>query len=216
MPAQATRPQWRAAAHALAGVGPVTAALHDRHGAPAPAPGAPPTRRFESLASAITHQQLTGRVAATIWDRVRTEVGDPFRPAAVLATGPERLRAAGLSNAKVGAILDLAERAADGSVRFDRIARLSDEEVISHLTLVRGIGPWTAQMFLMFDLRRLDVWPTGDYGVRVGFARAFDMDTLPGEKELATLGDPYRPYRSVLAWWCWREADTAASAVTPN
>jgi 3-methyladenine DNA glycosylase/8-oxoguanine DNA glycosylase len=85
---------------------------------------------------------------------------------------------------------------------------MDDAAVIEHLTVVRGIGPWTAQMFLLFDLRRLDVWPTGDYGVRAGFARAFGLPELPSERKLAALGEPFAPYRSVLAWWCWREVDT--------
>ena len=212
MPAQATRTAWRAAAVELAATDPVMAQLHDRHGPPIPRRGATPTRRFEALASSIAYQQLAGRAAATIWGRVLDAVGTPFTPEAVLATDPAALRSAGLSGAKTTALLDLAAHASDGTVRLDRIARLSDAEVVEHLTVVRGIGPWTAQMFLMFDLRRLDVWPTGDYGVRAGFAKAFGMDILPTEKELAVLGEPYAPYRSVVSWWCWRETDT----VTPG
>ena len=109
-------------------------------------------------------------------------------------------------------MLDLATRSAEGTVRLERIGRLDDEEVIAHLTVVRGIGRWTAQMFLLFHLRRLDVWPTGDLGVRVGFARAYDLAAPPTPRELDDLGDAAAPYRSVLAWWCWREADT----VTPR
>ena len=188
------------------------AQLQDRHGPPVPRRGAPPARRFEALASSIAYQQLAGRAAATIWARVKGAVGEPFTPDAVLATDPEVLRAAGLSGAKTAALLDLALKSSDGTLRLDRIARLGDTAVIDHLTVVRGIGPWTAQMFLMFDLRRLDVWPTGDYGVRAGFAKAFGMDAMPTEKELAVLGEPYAPYRSVVSWWCWREVDT----VTPR
>ena len=208
MPAGATRTAWRAAALELAAAHPVMAALHDRHGPPVPRRGALPARRFEALASSIAYQQLAGRAAATIWARVLDAVGEPFTPATVLDTDPEALRAAGLSGAKTAALLDLAAKSSDGTLRLDRIARLSDAEVIEHLTVVRGIGPWTAQMFLMFDLRRLDVWPTGDYGVRAGFARAFALETMPTEKQLAEQGAPFAPYRSVVAWWCWREADT--------
>jgi len=184
------------------------ARLLQSHGAPQPGPGAAPAARFEALASSIAYQQLAGRAAAAIWARVVIEVGAPFTPEAVLATGADRLRACGLSNAKVAALVDLASRSADGTLRLERIARMSDQEVIAHLTVVRGIGPWTAQMFLMFELRRIDVWPTGDYGVRAGFARAFSMEAMPTERELGVLGEPFAPYRSVVAWWCWREADT--------
>jgi 3-methyladenine DNA glycosylase/8-oxoguanine DNA glycosylase len=212
MPAPATRTAWRAASTDLAGRHPVLADLHARHGAPRIGPGARPDARFEVLAESIAYQQLAGRAAATIWGRVRTAVGEPFSPASVLATPPESLRAAGLSGAKTAALLDLAANCADGTVRLDRVGRMGDAQVIEHLTVVRGIGPWTAQMFLLFDLRRLDVWPTGDYGVRAGFAKAFALDEMPTERQLAELGAPYTPYRSVLAWWCWREADT----VTPG
>jgi len=215
MPAEATRTAWRAAAAELAAADPVMAQLHDRHGPPVPRRGAPPARRFEALASSIAYQQLAGRAAATIWARVKDAVGEPFTPDAVLATGPDALRAAGLSGAKTAALLDLAVKSSDGTLRLDRIARLADPAVIDHLTVVRGIGPWTAQMFLMFDLRRLDVWPTGDYGVRAGFAKAFGLDAMPTERELGVLGEPYAPYRSVVSWWCWREVDTVTPA-TPS
>ena len=209
MPSQATRPAWRAAATDLADRHRVLARLHDRHGPPALRPGAVPGRRFEALASSIAYQQLAGRAASTIWGRVLGVVGRPFTPEAVLAAGPERLRSAGLSGAKTAALLDLAVKVDDGTLRLDRVARLSDQDVIDHLTVVRGIGPWTAQMFLLFDLRRLDVWPTGDYGVRAGLARAHGWEGAPTEKEMVALGEPYAPYRSVVAWWCWREVDTA-------
>ena len=212
MPAPATRTAWRAAAADLAARDAITAGLHDRHGVPPIGPGAPPGRRFAVLAESIAYQQLAGRAAATIWGRVTAAVGEPFTPAAVLATPVEDLRAAGLSGAKTAALLDLAAKCADGTVRLDRVARMDDRAVIDHLTVVRGIGPWTAQMFLLFDLRRIDVWPTGDDGVRAGFARAFGLDPMPSERQLVELGEPFAPYRSVLAWWCWRETDT----ITPG
>ena len=187
-------------------------ALHQRHGVPRIGPGPTPEQRFAALARAIAYQQLAGRAAATIWGRVLDVVGEPFGPERVLALPPDALRAAGLSGAKTTAVLDLADACNTGRVRLDRISRMSDRDVIDHLTVVRGIGPWTAQMFLLFDLRRLDVWPTGDLGVRTGFGRAFELDGPPTERELAALGEPFAPYRSVLAWWCWRETDT----VTPG
>jgi DNA-3-methyladenine glycosylase II len=212
MPAPATRPAWIAAAEQLSATHDVTAELHERHGVPTIGPGPKASDRFAALAQSIAYQQLAGRAAATIWGRVGEAVGEPFTPGSVLDTDPADLRGAGLSGAKTAALLDLATKCADGTVRLERIARLDDASVIEHLTVVRGIGPWTAQMFLLFDLRRLDVWPTGDYGVRAGFARAFGRDTMPTERELGELGAPFAPYRSVLAWWCWREADT----VTPG
>lgn len=208
MPAPATRTAWTAAAEQLARSHEVAAGLHQRHGVPTIGPGPRSTERFSALAQSIAYQQLAGRAAATIWGRVRACVGEPFTPDTVLAADPASLRAAGLSGAKTAALVDLATKCADRTVRLERVGRMDDAAVIEHLTVVRGIGPWTAQMFLLFDLRRLDVWPTGDYGVRAGFARAFGLDELPSERELAALGEPFAPYRSVLAWWCWREVDT--------
>ncbi len=212
MPSPATPSQWRAAAAELAGRDGVLAGLHRRHGAPTIGRGVRADRRFAALAESIAYQQLAGRAAATIWSRVVAAVGDPFTPDAVLATPVDALRAAGLSGAKAAALVDLATRSADGTLRLERLGRLTDDEVVAHLTVVRGIGPWTAQMFLLFDLHRLDVWPTGDYGVRAGYARAFGLDDTPTEREMGALGSPFAPFRSVLAWWCWRETDT----VTPG
>jgi DNA-3-methyladenine glycosylase II len=186
---------------------PVMARLHERHGPMRQSPSVPVARRFEELARTIAYQQLAGRAAATIWSRVRSLVDTEFTPDAVLAVDPERLRGAGLSSAKTLSLIDLATRASDGRLRLDRVGRLPDDEVIAHLVAVRGIGPWSAQMFLMHELGRLDVWPTGDLGVRAGFARAYRLDAVPTPKELAVLGEPLRPYRSVAAWYCWRCAD---------
>ena len=120
----------------------------------------------------------------------------------------EALRGAGLSGAKAASILDLATKVEEGLVELDRVARLPDDEVVRELVLVRGIGEWTAHMFLMFQLGRLDVWPTLDLGVRTGYARMFGLAEPPTSKELAPLGDRFRPYRSLVAWWCWRAVDT--------
>jgi len=212
MPAPSTRPEWVRGARFLAAADPVMARLHDRHGPPRLRRGPPAAERFEALASSIAYQQLAGRAAATIWGRVLDAVGAPFTPDTVVATGTDALRSAGLSGAKTTALIDLAEKVRCGEVALGRIGRLDDDEVIRHLTVGRGIGPWTAQMFLMFDLRRIDVWPVGDYGVRAGLARAHGWDGVPSEKEMVDLGAPYAPYRSVVAWWCWRELDT----VTPG
>ena len=195
------------AAEVLAQRDEVMAALVERHG-PMRIGAAPPVqKRFETLANAIASQQLNGRAAQTIWGRVRGKVEGPFTAEAVLAVNESSWREAGLSGAKASSLIDLAEHVADGRVQLGRLGRMTDDEVVAHLTAVRGIGPWTAQMFLMFSLSRLDVWPTGDYGVRNGYGRAFHRGVAPTAKELEPLGDRFRPYRSVVAWYCWAAAD---------
>ncbi|HVF03767.1 MAG TPA: hypothetical protein VNA20_02905 [Frankiaceae bacterium] len=188
----------------FAALDPVMAGLADRHGPPRLGGRRTGVSRFEQLAEAICYQQLAGAAAATIWGRVRGLVAGPFTPEAVLSLAPDRLRAAGLSGAKTASILDLAAKAADGTVRLDRIGRRPDDEVVAHLTVVRGIGRWTAEMFCVFTLGRLDVWPTGDYGVRAGWARAYGLAEPPSPKELEPAGDRFRPYRTLAAWYCWR------------
>ena len=208
----ASRAELDAASAAVAAVHPGFAAIIAAHGpmrlrAPVPAAG-----RFEALARHVAYQQLAGAAASAIWARVRATAGDDrFDAPGVLARGEVPLRAAGLSGAKAATVLALAAHVVDGSVRLARIGRLTDDEVVAQLTAVRGIGPWTAQMFCLFDLHRLDVWPTGDYGVRVGFGLATGMEATPTPAELARAGEPFRPYRSVAAWYSWRavEADRA-------
>ncbi len=172
----------------------------------------PISDHFEALASAIVHQQLAGRAAAAIWGRVRTLAPDGFVAEHLVSLGPEALRAAGLSRAKAAAMTDLARRVADGSLDLAEVARLDDEEVVARLGAVRGIGPWTAQMFLIFTLGRIDVWPTGDLGVRRGYALIHGLDTTPTPGDLEAMGDRYRPWRSVLAWYCWRALDELPAA----
>ncbi|HEY8857957.1 MAG TPA: hypothetical protein VIM27_00800, partial [Gaiellales bacterium] len=138
---------------------------------------------------------------------------DDVEPEALLALSDETLRAVGLSTNKVRSLRDLATKVLDGTVVLSPrgLSRQSDEEVIASLSTVRGIGPWTAQMFLMFQLRRLDVWPVGDYGVRHGYGLAWNVPT-PTARELEPLGEPYRPYRTVVAWYCWRAVELYAGA----
>jgi 3-methyladenine DNA glycosylase/8-oxoguanine DNA glycosylase len=205
----ATAADLRRASEDLARRDGVIAGLVDRHGHCRLRPVE--RSRFEALARAIAYQQLAGRAAASIWGRVRALVDGPFTPEAVLALGEDALRGAGLSNAKMRSLLDLASKVAAGDVRLDRIGRLDDGDVVDHLVQVRGIGPWTAQMFLMFTLRRPDVWPTGDLGVRAGYAKAYGLPELPSPLDLDAFGERYRPYRSVAAWYCWRACET----VTP-
>jgi len=204
----------RRASRALAELDPVLAGLVAAHGPMRVAPRPPVADRFAVIARSIVYQQLAGRAAAAIWARTRALTGDaPFTPAAVLALDEARLRAAGLSAAKAAAIRDLARKVEDGTVRLGRLGRLRDDEVVAELCQVRGIGPWTAHMFLLFHLHRLDVWPTGDYGVRVGFQRAWGLAATPSARELEAAGEPFRPYRSVVAWYCWRVVD---GLVTPG
>ncbi len=167
---------------------------------------------FAELARMICYQQLAGRAAAAIHGRFAACFDGPPTAAAVLALPVEELRGAGLSAAKAASIRDLAEKVDAGLVQLDRVGRLPDAEVVRELVLVRGIGEWTAHMFLMFQLGRLDVWPTLDYGVRNGFARLYGLDPMPTPKQLEPEGERFRPYRSLAAWYCWRAVDT----VTPD
>jgi DNA-3-methyladenine glycosylase II len=180
----------------------------------------PPTEtHFAALVRAISYQQLAGAAARAIHGRLIVALGGEVTPERFLSLPPETLRAAGLSANKAASIGDLATKVRDGSVVLDPAALrdLGDDEVVAMLAGVRGIGTWTAQMFLMFQLLRLDVWPTGDLGVRKGFGLAWGMPT-PKPKQLEALGEPYRPYRTVVAWYCWRAAElyggAAESALT--
>ena len=193
------------------------AALVERHRPMRLGPRTPVDARFEAIARSIVYQQLAGRAAAAIWGRTRALAGRaegrPLQPADVLALDDAALRGAGLSGAKVAALRDLAVKTGTGLVRLDRLGRMGDDEVVDELVQVRGVGPWTAHMFLLFHLRRLDVWPTGDLGVRAGYRIAWQLDEIPSPRQLAELGEPFRPYRSVVTWYCWRAVD---GFVTPD
>ena len=167
-------------------------------------------RPFDALAESIAYQQLNGKAAATIWGRVCALY--PKRkyldPKLVLATPDEKLRAAGLSRSKVAALKDLAAKTLDGTVPSARaLAKMTDEEIVERLTTVRGIGRWTVEMLLLFDLGRPDVWPVHDYGVRKGFAKTFGRRKLPTPKQLLKIGNKWKPYRSAAAWYFWRALD---------
>jgi DNA-3-methyladenine glycosylase II len=153
-------------------------------------------------------QQLAGRAATAIHGRFVAVLAGGCTPEAVLALPEPEFRAAGLSGAKTASIRDLAARVVDGTVPLAEIEALSDEVVIERLSQVRGIGRWTAEMFLIFHLRRPDVWPVGDLGVRKGYAQAHGLAVVPSPRELLPLGDVYRPYRTTAAWYCWRAAET--------
>jgi len=174
---------------------------------------------FAALVQAIVYQQLAGAAARAIHGRLIAALDGGVAPEALLGLSDETLRAVGLSSAKVRSLRDLATKSLDGAVVLSprALARQSDDEVIARLSSVRGIGPWSAQMFLIFQLRRLDVWPVADLGVRRGYGLAWKVPT-PTARELEPLGEPYRPYRTVVTWYCWRAAElyagAAASAVT--
>jgi DNA-3-methyladenine glycosylase II len=162
---------------------------------------------FTALAASIVYQQLAGRAAAAIHGRFLALFGGLPTAEAVLDTPLERLRSVGLSGAKAASIADLAAKVVDGTVPRDGWSRLSDEQILERLTAVRGIGRWTVEMFLIFDLRRLDVWPVDDYGVRKGWARLHGLPELPKPRELQAEGERFRPYRTVAAWYSWRAVD---------
>ena len=162
---------------------------------------------FNALARAIVYQQLAGRAAAAIHGRFLALFGGAPTPGAILATSEEKLRGAGLSNAKFLAIRDLARKTSDGTVPLERIEELADDEIVERVSSVRGIGRWTAEMFLIFELGRPDVWPVDDLAVRRGYAVIHGLPEWPKPKALQELGEVYRPYRTAAAWYCWRTTD---------
>lgn len=198
-------PAFVRAADELAVREPVIARLRDAAGPPMIT--APQRTPFEALARAICFQQLSGKAAATIYGRFEAAVGGEVTPEAILSTPVDTLRGAGLSAAKAASVIDLSEKVLDGTVPIAALTKLGDDEIVERLVIVRGIGRWTAEMFLIFQLRRLDVWPVDDLGVRKGYGIAWQLGSMPSPKELAALGEPLRPYRSVAAWYCWRATE---------
>lgn len=207
----APRPTHRSAARVLAERDAVIAGLVASTGLPRFVK--PQESHFAALVRSVLYQQLAGAAAAAIHARLLQALDQDVDPHAFLGLSPETLRAVGLSRNKAAALQDLAAKVIGGTVELDprRLAREADEEVITRLCLVRGIGPWTAQMFLMFQLRRLDVWPAGDLGVRRGYGLAYDVPS-PAERDMAELGARYAPYRSVAAWYCWRACEVYAAS----
>lgn len=162
---------------------------------------------FASVAEAIVYQQLNGRAAATIFNRFADLAGRPLTPAGILKLSDEQMRGVGLSKQKSGYLKDLAEKTAAGLLDFSRLSNLSDEEVIKHLTQVKGIGVWTAHMFLIFSLRRPNVLPIGDYGVQMAVKKHYRKRKLPKPKDLEKIAKAWEPYRSVACWYMWRSLD---------
>ena len=168
-----------------------------------------PALRFEQLCRAILHQQLATSAAQAIVGRVWDLAGGKPTPEFFLTHGADELRSCGVSAAKFASLADLATGVESGSIALSNLARLTDDAVIEQLTAVRGIGPWTAQMFLMSSLARHDVWPVLDYGVRAGWSALDGRGALITPKELSAEGERFRPWRSSVAWYCWRVADEA-------
>jgi DNA-3-methyladenine glycosylase II len=198
---------WSSAMHHLRTVDQKLAPVIERHGAPTIAPS---SNAVHSLARAIVSQQLSGKAADTIWGRflaVYPRAAFP-RPAALLATPDAALRGAGLSGAKAAALKDLARHVVDKKLVPARMPAATDEEIAAMLLPVRGIGPWSVDMFLMFALARPDVLPVGDLGVRKGMQRHFGLRKLPEAERMTKLAAPWRPYRSVAAWYMWRLLET--------
>ena len=207
----------RKAAQILAGRDPVLARLVDAAGLPSLP--RPTESHFGTLVRSIVYQQLAGAAARAIHGRLIEALGGEVTAGRMVTLTPETMRAAGLSARKAATLQDLAARVLDGTVSLDprALARESDEEIVARLTTVRGIGKWSAEIFLIFQLRRLDVWPTGDLGVRKGYGLAWQIPT-PTPRQLDLRGEAYHPYRTVVAWYCWRAAQlyagSTASAVT--
>lgn len=162
---------------------------------------------FASLAEAIVYQQLHGKAAATIFGRLTQLTGLPLVPEGILKLSEPQMRGAGLSKQKLGYLRDLASKAHSGEVQFDHLPDLSDEEVIEQLTRVKGIGVWTAHMFLMFSLRRRNVLPTGDLGIQMAIRKHYGKRKLPKPKDMEKIAKCWEPYRSVACWYLWRSLD---------
>lgn len=163
---------------------------------------------FASLAEAIVYQQLHGKAAATIFKRLTDLAGLPLKPEGILKLSEEQMRAAGLSKQKLSYLRDLAAKSHSGEVQFSHLPDLPDEEVIQQLTKVKGIGVWTAHMFLIFSLRRTNVLPTGDLGVQMAIRKHYHKRRLPKPAQIEKIARVWEPYRSVACWYLWRSLDT--------
>jgi len=166
---------------------------------------------FETLVRSIVYQQLSGRVASVIFGRLAKAAGEPLTPANILKMRPARMRALGLSKQKTIYIRDLARHTRDGKVVFEDLAALEDAAIVERLTHVKGIGVWTVQMFLIFALKRHDVLPTGDLGIRNAMRKAYGIAELPTPAEMEALAKRWRPYCTVASWYLWRSLDTEAA-----
>lgn len=169
--------------------------------------------RFQALVRSIIAQQISGKAARSIWKRLQESIRPRRLTADVIAAIPiEELRTLGLSPQKASYVHDLAAKVSGGAVRLHRAQRMSDEEVIAELIQVKGIGVWTAQMFLIFSLGRMDVFPHDDLGVRMAIRNLYGLDDLPDKARSLSIAEPWRPYATVAAWYCWRSLDEPAKA----
>lgn len=164
--------------------------------------------RFQALVRSIIAQQISGKAARSIWNRLQESIRPRRLTADVIAATPiDELRSLGLSPQKASYVHDLAAKVSGGSVRLHRAQRMSDDEVIAELIQVKGIGVWTAQMFLIFSLGRMDVFPHDDLGVRMAIRNLYGLDDLPDKPRSLSIAQPWRPYATVAAWYCWRSLD---------
>jgi len=183
---------------------PILSAIIERVGACRMEFGPP---EFHSLAEAIVYQQLNGKAAVTIFKRFAALAGEPLTPEGILKLTDAQLRSVGLSKQKSSYLKDMAGRAARGELDFTRLPEMTDDEVIKHLTQVKGVGVWTAHMFLMFTLRRPNVLPTGDYGIQMAIKKHYKKRKMPKPEVMATIAKSWEPYRSVACWYLWRSLD---------
>ena len=183
---------------------PILAAIIERIG-PCRMEFGPP--EFHSLAEAIVYQQLNGKAAVTIFKRFAALAGEPLRPEGILKLTDTQLRSVGLSKQKSAYLKDMAARASRGELDFSRLHEMTDDEVIKHLTQVKGVGVWTAHMFLMFTLRRPNVLPTGDYGIQMAIKKHYRKRKVPKPEVMVKIAKSWEPYRSVACWYLWRSLD---------
>jgi DNA-3-methyladenine glycosylase II len=162
---------------------------------------------FHSLAEAILYQQLNGKAAISIFKRFAALAGNPLTPDGILRLSDAEMRGVGLSRQKIMYLRDLSEKTASGLVEFERLLELPEAEVIAHLTQVKGVGVWTAHMFLMFTLRHPDILPTGDYGVQAAIKKHYKKRKWPKPAVMEKIAKPWTPYRSIACWYLWKSLD---------
>jgi DNA-3-methyladenine glycosylase II len=194
----------RKAIHHLKKSDPTLSAIIERVG-PCRMEFGPP--EFHSLAEAIVYQQLNGKAAVTIFKRFAALAGEPLTPEGILRLTDAQLRSVGLSKQKSAYLKDMSGRAARGELDFTRLPEMTDDEVIKHLTQVKGVGVWTAHMFLMFTLRRPNILPTGDYGIQMAIKKHYKKRKMPKPEVMAKIAKSWEPYRSVACWYLWRSLD---------
>jgi len=167
---------------------------------------------YQALAKAVVYQQLSGKVASVIFGRLTAAAGDGWlAPETLLRLSTPKLRAVGLSRQKIAYLRDLARRTLSGELDFGVLARSPDEEVMRRLTRINGIGPWTVHMFLIFAMRRKDVLPSGDLGIRAAVKKAYGLEALPAPRQVEEMAERWRPYASIASWYLWRSLETDAN-----